>query len=60
MEVKACPPVCKFDWDKFFHDIDWAMAHMIEEVDGTLPSKTSMLELAEFANKKREAQKEQK
>lgn len=56
MIVKPCPKECVFDWKRFHRDLDIAMAHMIDEIEGFLPSQNDIMVLAEFSNKKRKFQ----
>lgn len=44
----------KFDWDKFHHDLDFAMAQMITEVDGFYPSKAMLWDFLLFVLNKKE------
>lgn len=49
--IKRCPPECVFDWPSFHKQLDWAMAHFIEDTDG-YPSKTSILDFATYSHTK--------
>ncbi len=48
-KVKPCPDTCKFDWKKFHKDLDVAMAHMIEEFDGFLPSQAKFWDFVRYS-----------
>lgn len=56
MKVEPCPENCTFDWITFHRELDYAVAHMIQEIDGTLPSKTSLLAFMSFSNAKVDGQ----
>ncbi len=49
--VQPCPKDCAFDWVEFHKLLDVAMAHMIDEKK-ILPSKTDLLQFAEYSNNK--------
>ncbi len=55
MNTKKCPDDCGFNWEQFHALLDVAMAHMIEET-GMYPSKTSILELAQYSFDKKNIQ----
>ena len=52
MKVEPCPSTCAFDWIAFHRLLDYAVAHMIQEIEGTLPSKTSLFAFMSFSNAK--------
>jgi len=56
MKVEPCPETCTFDWITFHRELDYAVAHMIQEIDGMLPSKTSVFNLMAFSNAKMQEQ----
>ena len=47
------------NWKQFHKDLDLAMATMIEE-ENILPSRTSLMDFAEFSNLKRQTEESTK
>lgn len=66
MKALPCPPECTFDWEQFHKDLDTAISHMITDAkistagDEYLPSKTSILKLAEYSRQHVDMEKERK
>lgn len=62
MAIKPCPDNCKFDWLKFFDQLDEAVAHMIDNAgvdtpaEDYHPTKVTLIKFMEFAKINRENQ----